>query len=306
MTLKIEKFIRKVRPVEAVKVTQENIREVADWCGGLHIPAPGLSSEPPTTQDYIHVPVSNPNSPAGNKAFPDMWLVREDFRRYRIVNNKSFKSGYDQIEKPKPAAPKPTAPIKKPEPTQVGAVEVVPGTPPDEGSSLTTGTVPEIDDGFTDAERAEYAALEAEENKPKLGEHDGRRSITEAIKQDNEKEQNVEEMSSEVTPDGDDLVADDLAEESETAEDVQHDEMPADVVPGDMNDPEQPEADADGTVQLGVPLEETRDLPSTEVSPELCGSCGSIVVDGVCSKDIDHDIFGTAEGVEEPDALPGD
>lgn len=308
MTLKTEKFIRKVRPVEAVKITEENIIEVATWCGGLHIPAPGLTGET-NKQDYIHVAVSNPNSPTGNRAFPDSWLVREDFRRYRIVTNKVFKNSYEPLEKPKPAAPKPTAmPAKKisvgpdasqaAEPVQVGAVEVVPGTAPDEGSPLTTGTVsPEAiveetigDDGLTDAERVEYAALEAEEAKPKLGENDGRTTVSEMIEKD--KEDAVESEH----------VSDQDAEESATPDDVMHgdamaDAEPAeDIVPGDMNDPIQPEADADGTVQLGAPLE----------SPELCGSCGSVVVDGVCSNDIKHDVFGTAEGSSEPDALPGD
>lgn len=367
MTLQTEKFIRKVRPVEAVKVTEDNIDEVAKWCGGLHIPAPGLAGET-NKLPYIHVAVNNPRDASDTKAFPDMWIIRVDFRRYLIMNNKRFRGSYESFVKPKAPVPTPKSmPTKRttddsaptpagPDasqaaaPVQVGAVEVVPGTPPDEGSSLTTGTrtvhrsaesgefvteaeadanpattVEEtITDNYTPEEKAELAALEAEEaatvTGPKLGEHDGRTTIDEMIEKDKEDTMNEGEMSSAVEPGADDLVADELAEDVKTTdpEELDDAEEISDVVPGDMVDPMQPEQDEDGTVQLGVPVEDVG-LPEDEhspggaddepapVAPELCGKCGSLVVDGVCSNDIDHDIFGTAEqATEEPDSLPGD
>lgn len=262
MTLQIEKFIRKPKPVDAVQVTRDNMVEVANWVGGLHIPAPGLAGET-NKEDYVHVPVRSQRDDIPTKAFPGAWVVRENYNFYRIMDEKKFDNMYELQNKPKPApSPKEMA-SKYPKPTQVSAQEVVPGTPADEISSLTTGTVP----SETDQEKAEWAALEAEEA-AKL----------------NEKEENVDqnEMNGAETPSTDDVVADELA-----------DEIPAEIVPGDMIDHSQPESDPDGTVQLGVPVEE----PIVE-APSLCGSCGSEVVDGVCSADITHDVNGQATPVD--------
>lgn len=311
MSVQTEKFIRKVRPVEAVKVTEDNLSEVAGWCGGLVVPAGTIGNSKET---YIHVPVRNPRRDSDSQAFIGMWIVKEDFRNCRVVTNKQFRNSYDPLEKAKSPAPKPTVMAKKKvvevnpdSPTQVGAVEVVPGTPADEGSSLTTGTKEHhvnrdastgefVSDKFAEAnpdttvtetvsdEAAEWAALEAEEAA------------------NNEKESNVNEneMTGAVTPDAGDVVADELVEE---------------IAPGDMVDPEQPEEDEDGTVQLGAPLEdnslsgvEDNDVVPQE-TPELCGECGSPVVDGVCSNDIEHDVFGQASTEEQataPRILPGD
>lgn len=270
MTLQTEKFIRKVRPVEAVKVTEDNLSAVAGWCGGLVVPAGTIGNSKET---YIHVPVRNPRRDSDSQAFVGMWIVKEDFRNCRVVTNKQFRNSYDHLDKPKAPAPKPSVMPKKKvvevnpgEPTQVGAVEVVPGTPADEGSSLTTGTT------VTETIEADVVADEV------------------AL---SEKENNVNEH----------YTADELAPSDEAV--LVADDLAADVVPGDMVDPEQPEEDEDGTVQLGAPVES----PVEAGTPELCGECGSQVVSGVCSKDIEHNLFGQASTDAEatlPRILPGD
>lgn len=316
MTLQTEKYIRQARPVDAVKVTDENIKDVAAWCNGLHIPKPGLAGAGENfDQDYVYIASSHPNSTAQTRAFPGDWIIREDFRRFRIITNKQFKNSYERVNKPKGPVPTPKAmPAKKTDPTpepagpvQVGAVEVVPGTPPDEGSSLTTGTTKTVHRSAESGEFVTEAVADAnpdttveetvsingnelsDEEKALLAEMEAE----EAADTNNEKENDVNEQNEQnelgtVEAGPDDLQADALAP---TPTD--------DVVPGDMIDPDQPEQDADGTVQLGVPVE------SSDEAPSLCGSCGSETVDGVCSKDTDHNVFGTAEQAE-PDALPGD
>lgn len=327
MSVQTEKFIRKVRPVEAVKVTEDNLSAVAGWCGGLVVPAGTIGDSKET---YIHVPVRNPRRDSDSQAFVGMWIVKEDFRNCRVVTNKQFRNSYDQLEKAKAPAPKPSAmPAKKKVaepaesgPTQVGAVEVVPGTPADPGSSLTTGTkerhvnrdassgefvsdevaaanpattvTETIEDVVADAdqvaaEAAEWAALEAEEAA------------------NNQKESNVNEneMSGAESVEPGDVVADELSDAGDLAATDEEIDEAVGVVPGDMIDPEQPEEDEDGTVQLGAPLESSEVETGT---PELCGQCGSQVVSGVCSKDIEHDVNGQASTDDQtaPRILPGD
>lgn len=299
-TVQTEKFIRKVRPVEAVKVTEDNLSAVAGWCGGLVVPAGTIGNSKET---YIHVPVRNPRSEKDSQALIGMWIVKEDFRNCRVVTNKQFRNSYDQLEKAKATtpAPKPTVMPKKkvaetaPDaPAQVGAVEVVPGTPADEGSSLTTGTKEhhvnrDASDGQFVSDEEAAANPDTTVTETVVTEISGLTSEEQAefdeLEADEKKENNVEEH----------YTADELASTDEAV--LVADDLAADVVPGDMIDPEQPEEDEDGTVQLGAPIES----PADQEAPELCGSCGSQVVSGVCSKDIEHNIFGTA-----PRILPGD
>jgi hypothetical protein len=290
-TVQTEKFIRKVRPVEAVKVTEDNLSAVAGWCGGLVVPANTIGNDKAT---YIHVPVRSPRRETDSKAYIGYWIVKEDFRNCRVVTNKQFRNSYDALEKAKAPAPKPTVMPKKKvaettpgEPTQVGAVEVVPGAPADEGSSLTTGTK-DTQEVHRSAESGQFVTEEYADANPSttVEETIEVNDEAEAEAYANQEEDKVQdnEMSSAVTPESGDVVADELAEG---------------IVPGDMVDPEQPEEDEDGTVQLGAPLD----------TPGLCGQCGSEVVSGVCSKDIEHDVFGQASTEEQataPRILPGD
>lgn len=180
------KVVRKTKPVDAIRVTEDNMREVAAWCNSLVIPVNGLGEKNP--QPYIHVPVNNPRRPEDCRAVVGNWVIKEGHPHYnyRVVSDGLFKSSYDSVNgsplstPAKGSAPKPAAPKsgKKqqnvvPTPVQVGAVEVVPGTAPEPGSSLTTGkaSVPNIVeaaavagviDQATAAEaRAEISDLEA-------------------------------------------------------------------------------------------------------------------------------------------------
>lgn len=81
MTLKIEKYSRKPFDVEAVKVTIENIDEVAEWCKG-RVTGP-TRVEPTDVEPYTHTVVD----PTPSKAFievPVKWAFSEDQKQAKI------------------------------------------------------------------------------------------------------------------------------------------------------------------------------------------------------------------------------
>lgn len=61
-------------PIEAVKVTAENLQEVADWCGGKVVSIESKKT-PGTMDQYVWVPVPNKGSYLSD-AYPGMWVTR--------------------------------------------------------------------------------------------------------------------------------------------------------------------------------------------------------------------------------------
>lgn len=235
MTLQTEKFIRKVRPVEAVKVTEENLSQIAGWSRGLVVPAGAIGNAKET---YVHVPVANARRDSDSQAFVGMWVIKEDFNRFRVLSNKHFKNTYDAFGKSASNGKTPVTPAAMPKkqpqatPAEDAAVAVVP-TP-------------------TDLHQERLDQVEA----------------------NNQKEETVD--STEFNHDA-------LGENE------------LDQPTGEVRDLEQAESD-----------QEAEQLPQPNSAPSLCGSCGSPVVDGVCSSDIDHDILGQAPQEEtSPRILPG-
>lgn len=63
-------------PIKAIRVTNENMAEVADWCGGsIHTDPRGR---------FIDVPVSNPRNDRQKKAYPGDWVLssKTGFKSY--------------------------------------------------------------------------------------------------------------------------------------------------------------------------------------------------------------------------------
>lgn len=60
-------------PVQVVKVTKENLNEVAEWCGGTVLETPSRR-DPKVLDKYVHVPT--PEGSAISWAFPNMYITR--------------------------------------------------------------------------------------------------------------------------------------------------------------------------------------------------------------------------------------
>lgn len=84
--METSKYVRKSFDVEAVRVTEENIDEVAQWCGGT-IEAPhALSLE---EAKHIKVRVRYPINERQTKAFVGDWVLNSG-RGFKVYTDNAF------------------------------------------------------------------------------------------------------------------------------------------------------------------------------------------------------------------------
>lgn len=91
MTLDIKQFERLPFPINAVRVTQENMAAVAEWCGGeiLHTqPRPDRPSSP-----YIKVAAHSPMTHRQSKAFAGDWVSVRG-KDFKVYTNGAFERNY--------------------------------------------------------------------------------------------------------------------------------------------------------------------------------------------------------------------
>lgn len=88
--LTTEKFIRKPFFVDALRVTEENIEQIAKWCGGT------IESEKRGKKDvsYILVPVSNPLSDRQKKAFVGDWVLYSN-GNWKSYTHRAFEASFE-------------------------------------------------------------------------------------------------------------------------------------------------------------------------------------------------------------------
>lgn len=83
--VKTETWLRKTFYVEAVRVTKENISEVAEFCGGVVENTDGTP--------FVRVPNQNPANERQTQAYPGDWvLVRGD--SVKSFPNKAFRRNF--------------------------------------------------------------------------------------------------------------------------------------------------------------------------------------------------------------------
>lgn len=85
MTIKTEKFARKPFLVDAIRVTEANIHEVAKWCKGEVLE----ELQGPTVASYIKVDVSRPLNERQKKAFVGDWVLFAG-RGFKCYSPKAF------------------------------------------------------------------------------------------------------------------------------------------------------------------------------------------------------------------------
>lgn len=86
----IYKFRRKLNQVEAVRVTTDNVKEVAKWCGG---------EATASTDHYINNPIEvillvpTLNEPI--EVHNGNWLLKDEEGRFSKMENHDFKAEYE-------------------------------------------------------------------------------------------------------------------------------------------------------------------------------------------------------------------
>lgn len=92
MGIKTQKFVRKPLFVDAVRVTANNMDEVAAWCEGEVLwEEDGRGAG----KKYVKVRVHQPMNTRQSKAFVGDWILYTD-KGYKIYINRAFRSSFDE------------------------------------------------------------------------------------------------------------------------------------------------------------------------------------------------------------------
>ena len=85
MAVKTDRYVRNPLYVDAVQVTEQNFRELSEWCQG-DIRTDG-------TQEYIRVRVHTPKSARQTQAFVGDWILYTD-KGYKVYSNMAFTENF--------------------------------------------------------------------------------------------------------------------------------------------------------------------------------------------------------------------
>lgn len=101
MTIKTDKYMRKPFVIDAVQVTEDNVHEVALWCGGSvmeTIPEIAEKLGKPA-QTFIKVPVSNAINERQTQARPTDWVMRAN-KGFKVYTNQAFNKCFESVYRP--------------------------------------------------------------------------------------------------------------------------------------------------------------------------------------------------------------
>lgn len=102
--LKTQKYDRKPFSVEAVRVTQENLMEVLEWCAGVLFPASGKLGP------FVKVEVRRPISERQTRAYIGDWVLKAG-SGFKVYNDRAFfeafqlSPGLQIVNRPFPGEP---------------------------------------------------------------------------------------------------------------------------------------------------------------------------------------------------------
>jgi len=99
----VQKYARNPLTVEAVQVTEENVYEVAKWCGGDVVShkmlIPDAVTGRPTEQKRIVLDTLRPLYKKHTEAIPGDWILKSD-HGFKIYADVAFTKGFTKIEEP--------------------------------------------------------------------------------------------------------------------------------------------------------------------------------------------------------------
>lgn len=98
MSIETQRYARKPLYVDAVLVTQENMLEVSDWCGGEIKTNLDSSSIPP--ESYILVDVERPLYDRQKQAFVGDWVLHMEKAGFKVYTEKGFENAFLKVEEP--------------------------------------------------------------------------------------------------------------------------------------------------------------------------------------------------------------
>jgi hypothetical protein len=96
--MRTQQYQRKPIMVDAVRVTEENFTEVAQWCQGAIVSSEkGTKSLEELKQDkskFIKVRVINPQRIRQTKAYVGDWVLYSEYNGYKVYTDGAFKNAF--------------------------------------------------------------------------------------------------------------------------------------------------------------------------------------------------------------------
>lgn len=96
MSVETQKFARKPFIVDAVEVTDENLKDVAEWCGG-DIRTQKERGGRDEDEHYIKVRVHRPLNDRQTKAFAGDWILYAG-TGYKVYTARAFNNSFESAE----------------------------------------------------------------------------------------------------------------------------------------------------------------------------------------------------------------
>lgn len=200
--LKTHKFARKPFYVDAVRVTEGNMEEVAKWCQG-EIKTEGDAGRAEEETRYISVKVHRPLTDRQTQAFVGDWVLFAG-SGFKVYTPKAFDKSFEKVKtltKAQADAAGIRPPIEKKKSAKKGIMEV--GRAVREANEIKQAEK-QSDVDYRDAKSGQYVTEEYAEENPDttVAERDIRKEQEEfaAQKQDDEAEQLIQEVLSEKLP----------------------------------------------------------------------------------------------------------
>lgn len=96
--METQQYQRKPIYVQAVRVTEDNFFDVAQWCqGAITSGTPGTKSLDELKKDktkFIKVRVINPQRVRQTKAFVGDWVLYSEYNGYKVYTNGAFENAF--------------------------------------------------------------------------------------------------------------------------------------------------------------------------------------------------------------------
>jgi hypothetical protein len=96
-----QQYQRKPIIVDAVRVTEENFTEVAQWCQGAIVRGDGQVGKPMSLGElkdikskFIKVRVINPQRVRQTKAYVGDWVLYSEYNGYKVYTNGAFENAF--------------------------------------------------------------------------------------------------------------------------------------------------------------------------------------------------------------------
>jgi len=94
--IETSKYVRKPFTVEGIQVSEENLEQVADWCGG-HVRTQTTMSD--GAKRYVKVNVREPKTNRQTKAYVGDWILLSD-GGYKVYTQSAFEKSFQPEEAP--------------------------------------------------------------------------------------------------------------------------------------------------------------------------------------------------------------